>query len=66
MNRRKLTSVRKRPVIDADAAAIDIPPEVFEGLVSAWADLLVADYHARHDGDAVTPKLAVCRIIRRG
>jgi hypothetical protein len=31
-----------------DVVRIDIPPEVLEGLVSAWADLLVADYLARH------------------
>ena len=29
-------------------AAPELPADVFEALVSAWADLLVADYEARH------------------
>lgn len=28
---------------------VPMPPDVFEALVSAWADLLMADYYARHD-----------------
>jgi hypothetical protein len=32
------------------AGRVDIPPAVFEALVDAWTDLLVADYHAKHAG----------------
>jgi hypothetical protein len=29
-------------------AALALPPDVFENLVSAWVDILVADYRRRH------------------
>jgi hypothetical protein len=51
-------------VTDRASASLDLPPEVFEGLVAAWADLLVDDFHARHDSGVVTTNPSTCRIIR--
>jgi hypothetical protein len=37
-------------------AAPTMPPELFEALVASWAEILVADYRARHP-ENVTPSV---------
>jgi len=43
-------AVRERGMPTPTGAVPPLPPEVCERLASVWADILVADYYARHPG----------------